>query len=440
MTKRPTRHRLLAGALSLGLAAGLGTLATSPAAAENGHTPGTYTNYSFPDGTSSLHDVSWTTTPAYDPGYASEIFWSHQFDFDNHRVGYIGMQSNGGSPRKLLFSAWDTTEAKPGSPGSSCEAFGGEGSGQHCSVPLDWRAGHTYRFQVAATGQGWFRATVTDTTSDTTTDLGSIKTTATGISPDNMVDWTEYFEWNDPRATCYDQPNSAAAFGLPKGDGGTVTASVASTETGTSCKAGAKVEVTEEGSVQRNAIDNTARGTLRNGHACLAVRAPGNHAETSLASCTVATDRAWVHAADRTLRLASNRCLSEENSAVLARDCAGAPGDGKVDDPAKLWAYDTALRTLKNKESGRCLTAAPDSIPATEPCTPGNAAQTWTIPTRDGARTPPEHPQPAALPRTGGDSSPLPLLLGGGIALIVGGTATALAIRRRRARTVRARD
>ncbi|MFK0288906.1 DUF3472 domain-containing protein [Streptomyces sp. NPDC090442] len=439
MNKNLARRRLLTGALFLGLAVGLGSaLATSPAAAENGHTPGTYTNYSFPHGTSSLRDVSWTTTPAYDPGYTSDVFWSHQFEFDNHKTGYIGMQSNGGSPRKLLFSAWDTTEARPGDPAGSCGAFGGEGSGQHCSVSLDWRAGHTYRFTVAASGQGWFRATVTDTTSGTTTDLGSIKTTATGISPDNMVDWTEYFEWNDPRATCYDQPNSAVAFGLPKGNGDTVTAAVDSTDTGTSCTSGVKVEVTEEGSVQRNAIGNTARGPLRNGHACLTARAPGNHATTALSRCTVATDRAWVHAADQTLRMASNYCLTERNSSVFVRDCAGAPGDGKVDDPAKRWAYDTASGTLRNARSGRCLTAAPDGRPGTESCTPGNAAQTWTIPTRDGTTTRPKRSRPVALAHTGGDNSTIPLLLGAGV-LVLGGTTTAWVIRDLRIRTRRAR-
>ncbi|RZS32461.1 hypothetical protein EV193_11295 [Herbihabitans rhizosphaerae] len=120
-------------------------------------------NYGFPGGTTELTDVTWSTTPEYDPGYQSNIFWSHQFGFNKGEGAYIGMRSNGGKPRTFLFSVWNAT----------------------------------------------------DTTTGVALKLGSIRNAATAISTGGMVDWTEYFEWNDPRANCYDQPGSAARFGLP---------------------------------------------------------------------------------------------------------------------------------------------------------------------------------------------------------------------------------
>ncbi|MFG2848580.1 DUF3472 domain-containing protein [Kitasatospora sp. NPDC048296] len=453
MDNRPARHRRPSRALRLAIAGGLGALALSLAGAgqadaadEEGHTPGTYTYYAFPSGTGSLHDVSWTTTPAYDPGYTADIFWSHQFGLDNKHGGYIGMQSNGGSPRHLLFSIWDATGAKPGSPGTSCERFDGEGSGQHCWASLDWQAGHTYQFKVAATTGGWFNATVTDTTTGTTIDLGSIKTTATGISPENMGDWTEYIEWNDPRSTCYDQPNSAVTLSLPTANAGTVTATVDSTDLRNFCKPQAKVEVTAQGSTQRNAIGNTARGPVRNNRTCLTAQGtPGDGTKVAMSDCTPTTDRAWVLAADQTLRLPSNYCLTDQSSTTVVRDCAGAPADGRVDDPTKQWAYDTTSKTLRNKRSGQCLTATPDGTTSTRPCTPGSPDQTWIVPTRDGAPsdiTPPA-PSPTTPPHTSHPISradtphrdALPLLAAGTV-LLLAGTAVALAFfhRRNRAR------
>ncbi|MFG2848912.1 DUF3472 domain-containing protein [Kitasatospora sp. NPDC048296] len=461
MHNRPTRVQRLSGARRLALASGLGAMAIAlagagTAAADEGHTPGTYTYYTFPSGTGSLHDVSWTTTPAYDPGYTAEIFWSHQFDFDNQHTAYIGMQSNGGSPRKVLFSAWDTTESKPGSPGSSCKPFGGEGTGQQCSAALDWQADHTYRFKVAATTGGWFDATVTDQTTGTTIDLGSIKTKATGISPDNMVDWTEYFEWNDPRSTCYDQPNSAVTFGLPTGNAGTVTAAATSTELRDFCKPQAKAELTAQGSTHRNAIGNSARGPLQNGRSCLTAQGtPGDGTKLTVSDCTPTADRAWVLAPDQTLRLPSNYCLTEQSSTTAVRDCAGAADDGKVADPAKQWTYDATARTLRNKKSEQCLTATPDGTPVTRPCTPGSTDQTWSVPTRDGAPTdhgpangvPPTAPSPTTssphtphpVTRTATrHSDALPLLLGGTAVLIAGAAALLIALHRRnRARRTR---
>lgn len=360
-----------------------------------GTTPGTYTYYSFPGGTGSLHDVSWTTTPSFDPGYTANVFWSHQFSFNDDGVAYIGMQSNGGSARQMLFSVWNATESKAG-PGSTCSEFGGEGVGQHCSASVDWKAGHTYEFKVAPTDQqGWYDGSVTDTTTRTVTDLGSIRTPATGISPGGMIDWTEYFEWNSTLSNCYNQPSSAVTFGKPRANGGTATAAVSGSHVNDGCDFAAKVDTTAQGSVQSLATTNSTRGLVQNGQKCLTSTGGGT---AGLSDCTVGTDRAWVYAADRTLRLKSDTCLTAGGAGAVTTACDGAPRLGQVTDPAKLWTYDPVTRTLRNGQSGTCLTAAAGS-PTAQPCGTGTDQQ-WTLPSTDTATTPPPGTPPTTPPTT----------------------------------------
>lgn len=195
-------------------------LASAPAANADdtiGTTPGTYTYYSFPSAADGLSEVTWSTTVEKDPGYNANTFWSHQFGFNVGNGAYIGMQRNGGDKPTFLFSVWDSFERKPGSEGSYCLQFGGEGEGSSCRMNHDWEEGHTYTSTVAYEGDGWFGATIHDKTTGESFKLGSVQTPATAIKPTGLIDWVEYFEWNDPRATCYDQPYSDAHFGLPTG-------------------------------------------------------------------------------------------------------------------------------------------------------------------------------------------------------------------------------
>ncbi|WNI21934.1 ricin-type beta-trefoil lectin domain protein [Streptomyces sp. ITFR-16] len=344
-------------------AAALALLATAAPtqAADIGTTPGTYTNYSF-SGAPRLTEVTWSTTVLHDPGYRANVFWSHQFGFDQGNGAYIGMQSNGGSKRTLLFSVWDVSEAEAGSAGSWCQDFGGEGEGMSCRLNLDWTAGHRYTFRVAAEGEGWFGATVTDTATGTAYRLGRIKTPATAISPSGMVDWTEYFEWNDPRATCYDQPFSDARFGVPTGNGGTVTGAVAATSnSGNACASMTRTDVAADATVQNLAVGNSVRGAVT-GLADKCLDASGGVADGTTAdlySCSGGANQAWVRAADGTLRLPSDYCLAAEGTgngaAVRVRDCAGPGAGGAVTDPARQWTYDSSAHALVNKASGRCL-------------------------------------------------------------------------------------
>lgn len=337
---------------------------SSPAparAAELGTTPGTYTNYSF-SGAPVLTDVTWSTTVLHDPGYRANVFWSHQFGFDKGSGAYFGTQSNGGSKRTLLFSVWDVSEARAGSTGSWCQTFGGEGEGMSCRMNLDWTAGHRYTFKVAAEGEGWFGATVADTVTGASYKLGSIKTPAAAISPSGMVDWTEYFEWNDSRATCYDQPFADARFGVPTGNGGTVTGAVASTSSSdNACAPMTRIDTTAGATVQNLAVGNSVRGAVT-GPAGKCLDAFGGVADgvaADLYTCSGGADQAWVRAADGTLRLPSDYCLSADGTgngaAVRVRDCAGTGAGGAVADPARQWTYDGTTHALVNKASGRCL-------------------------------------------------------------------------------------
>ncbi|WP_406091493.1 ricin-type beta-trefoil lectin domain protein [Streptomyces sp. NBC_01013] len=388
MTLRHLFGTIAATAAAAALAL-LGTAAPTQAAGI-GTTPGTYTNYSFP-GAPKLTDVTWSTTVLHDPGYQANVFWSHQFGFDQGNGAYIGMQSNGGKSRVLLFSAWDVSEAKAGSTGSWCQGFGGEGEGMSCRMNLAWTAGHRYTFKVAAEGDGWFGATVADTTTGASYKLGTIKTPATAISPNGMVDWTEYFEWNDSRANCYDQPFSDARFGTPTGNGGAVTGAVSGTSnSGNACASTTRTDVVAGSTVQNLAIGNSVRGPVTGlgGKCADAAGGVSNGAVADLYTCSGGANQAWVRAADGTLRLPSDYCLTAggtgNGAAVRVRDCAGTGTGGAVTDPARQWTYNSSTHTLVNKASGRCLdvpgSATADGTPLGLWDCHGGANQQWNVP------------------------------------------------------------
>lgn len=401
--RRLTRIATRAGA-ALALAVGFGLGATTTAQANPagwGDTPGTYTNYAFPTGTPALDSVTWSNTVTTDPGFTSHTFWSHQFGFNVGNGGYIGMQDNGGEDQLFLFSVWDVTEAKAGSAGSWCQDFGGEGTGESCRVNVPWKAGDTYTFTVSSEGDGWFGATVNDTTAGTSFKLGSIRTPATGIKTGGMVDWVEYYEWSMPRSTCVQQPYSAATFGLPVGtlaDGTKVTASVSRLRNNGDCSNVATVAV-PGGSQQILGTGNSVRGAVTdNAGNCLDVEdtdyaqlewaedadlAADENRPAVVESCHQRTDQGWVHGADRTLRLVNNFCLTaapdaadEKKTAVTITTCAATPG------PLTTWTYGED-GSIVNDGTGQCLYTPPGNETGhrveLRACD-GEAGQRWTAP------------------------------------------------------------
>jgi hypothetical protein len=82
-----------------------------------------------------------------------DTYYSLNIRFDPHPNpddgAYIGLQPGSGQ-RQFLFSIWNAQRASPGA-GASCGTFGNEGSGLHCSLPLqadEAVVGTTYTFRI----------------------------------------------------------------------------------------------------------------------------------------------------------------------------------------------------------------------------------------------------------------------------------------------------
>lgn len=74
--------------------------------------------------------------------------------------GYLGIQVNSATERRVLFSVWDpaegqgqTTLLKKG-PGVTAGTFGGEGTGGQSYLVYNWKAGNTYKFLTKAKPNG----------------------------------------------------------------------------------------------------------------------------------------------------------------------------------------------------------------------------------------------------------------------------------------------
>lgn len=378
---RPARRAAPAGAAAFCLAFGM-MLSTAGTAAAS-ETPGSYTDYAFPAGTGGLDDVTFRTTVTKDAGHASRIFWSHQFNFAHGGSAYTGMQSNGpGETRTFLFSVWDATEAKAGTDGSYCVDFSGEGEGKSCRLKTDWKEGQTFRTRVAHEGDRWFGVTVTNESTGASFKLGSIRAGSAQISASGMVDWTEYFEWNNPNASCDDQPYSQAQFGLPVGNNGTVTASASRTSTSKTCSEYTRVEQVSGGTLHTNGIGNSLRGPVT-GLDGKAVDGYRNRAgdPVILYSPTGGANQAWVIGRDGALHLMDQGLCLDLSDGETANGtpatlwyCNGAA--------SQQWKYDG--ETLRNVASDRCLDVPGwNTTDGTQliiwDCN-GGANQTWKVP------------------------------------------------------------
>lgn len=385
--------RLIAALL---LAVGLAGAHAAPAAAEDdwGKTPGTYTRYSFPADATEFSEVTWGTTVVTDPGFTSHTFWSHQFGFNKGNGAYVGLQDNGGEQQLFLFSVWDTSEARQGTEGSWCQGFGGEGEGMSCRANVPWKQGEAFAFTVRHEGDGWFGATVRNTTTGASFKLGSIRTPASAIKAAGMIDWTEYYEWSMRRTACLSQPYSDAFFALPKAvttAGKQVTGSIRSMTDNGACSF-VKTEAVDGGSKQTLAIGNSVRGAITN-KAGLCLDAKGvdyadlewaedltkaEGARSVVDTCHERTDQGWVRATDGTVRLVNEFCLTgNADDTVTITSCGTDPGD------SRKWTAG-ADGTLRNTATGRCLTVPPGNGQAGRAVELANClanpTQVWTVP------------------------------------------------------------
>lgn len=105
--------------------------------------------------------------------------------------GYMGIQVNSASERRVLFSVWDasngskTTLVRKG-PSVVDNAFGGEGTGGQAYLLYNWVAGNTYKFITRARPDG----------------AGSTLYSAWFYAPE-MAEWRFVATWKRPATTTY---------------------------------------------------------------------------------------------------------------------------------------------------------------------------------------------------------------------------------------------
>jgi hypothetical protein len=354
--------------------------AGADASASQSGTPGTYANWSWPADVQQLTDEDFFVTVNVDPGPTSDVFFSNQFDVSDTLGGYTGMQTNvenGG--RLFLFSVWGATSSKTGSPGTFCVPFTEGTSGISCRMWSPWVVGHTYKFHLSALGGGWLNVTVSDTSGTDSFDLGSLQVDSSidALPPHGISQWTEYFEWSDPRATCRSVPFSSVSFRL-QGNGGTVAATSSGTETSKTCTPYSSSVVDNGTATEKNGIGNSLRAQVRaDGGLCLNAEGgiqDGANAILYPCGSPAGRNEAWVIADDGSLRLEGNYCLTAGGANLTVATCV----EGNAQ---QRW---TVLGDrLVSSSSGACM--ASGAVPTADGNTPlvlasCDQAPTYTLP------------------------------------------------------------
>jgi hypothetical protein len=189
-----------------------------------------------------------------------------------------------------------------------------------------------------------------------------------------MVSWTEYFDWNNNRATCADEPYSKLSMSLPTSPSSAAHFTGSSESTG--CAADSQVSITGNTAVQENGVGNSSSGDIRGSGGCLDVSGGGSANGTAilLYSCTGGDNQNWVHSENGSIR-ALFSCLdasATQPGAVILYSCHGGTNQS--------WTAQ-ADGTVRNASSNLCLTApgaTGNAVQATT-CT-GATNQRWTLP------------------------------------------------------------
>ena len=146
-------------------------------------------------------------------------YWPLQFGFVGISGGaYIGLQQASGGSQNVRFSIWNATKAN----GTNCEAYGGEGVGQTCTLNVTIDPNKFYRLRVwkvntEADGQWWGGWLIEADSSGKLVqhEIGSIKAPAGAsfIDPNSLSNFVEF--WGQHIAPCKDVPLSVAGFTPP---------------------------------------------------------------------------------------------------------------------------------------------------------------------------------------------------------------------------------
>jgi hypothetical protein len=148
------------------------------------------------------------------------MYWEAGWHWDNvPDGGYGGIQSKGiladGTISDLaIFSIWNGLGAIPGA-GAGCTAFGGEGTGYSCRIPITLIAGSKYEISFGvdtARGPQWWIATISDLTKGTKSVIGSIETNSRIAKASN---WNNFIEYWGQSVPCDAVGAASAKFYVP---------------------------------------------------------------------------------------------------------------------------------------------------------------------------------------------------------------------------------
>jgi len=176
-------------------------------------TPGLYAN---PELTPSGKDLKYFVTVTKKPSASANVFWSNQFSVSGANGGYIRFQTveNKEGKNLILFSVWGATEGEASPKNEGFLVRNTDGSpGMSVRIWKKWEANRKYKFEVKpiAGRANWWNGSITDMTTGEISSLGNLKFgLASTLRP--VSNWVEYFNWNDPDATCGNQEPSTAKF------------------------------------------------------------------------------------------------------------------------------------------------------------------------------------------------------------------------------------
>lgn len=201
-------------------------------------------------------DMEFFITIEEDPGIDNPVFWAHQFWFEGGDGGYIGIQTNGyiSGPvgNMLIFSIWDAENGFAGD-GATCLAFGGEGVGWSCRLPLDWVEDHKYHLRVSSEGNSWWGAQVKDLVTNDEYYIGRIKVPSEwGMLSGGSLNFTEYY---GSIPTCADIDYSIVTFDHPVADNGNSPSTPYDLRTYGPCKVYARVNCNASSCTHEIGID-----------------------------------------------------------------------------------------------------------------------------------------------------------------------------------------
>jgi len=176
---------------------------------------------SYLDWSGALLSVDSTISQIIQPLEVSpKMYWEAGWHWDNvSDGGYGGIQSKGiladGTISDLaIFSIWNGLGAIAGA-GAGCTAFGGEGIGYSCRIPITLIAGNKYEISFgvdAARGPQWWIATISDLTKGTKSVIGSIETNSRIAKASN---WNNFIEYWGQSVPCDAVGAASAKFYVP---------------------------------------------------------------------------------------------------------------------------------------------------------------------------------------------------------------------------------